>query len=302
MVLNYEADSKLKALAPVIDEHAEWLGRVNKRIMFPDVFKGADKPGVPESFQKWATEAEGYDFMETVTLNDLKRLFEELHIVATGLMDKRAYTDDEITFPEYDNFTSLYESFIFKLRRLEQDCALVDSGLDLETGLRSRHAMEIDIGRELERRARRGNPFTLALARVDNYEDFRPLIDQAQHKQIMATLGRMIKKCIRSFDDGYRSGDCEFVMNLKHAEAVGGTAAVNRLRSFLADENIVIRTDSREIPLTMSYCVAEPIPGDTLHDLLSNMRQDLDKWDEEGDTALEYHEQSPLQRFIDTDS
>jgi len=44
--------------------------------------------------------------------------------------------------------------------------------------------------------------------------------------------------------------------------------------------------------------VAEPVPGDTLDELLANMRRDLDKWDEDGDTALEYQEKSPLQRFI----
>ena len=168
----------------------------------------------------------------------------------------------------------------------------------MPAGLRSQHAMEIDIARELERRARRGNPFTLALARIDNYDEFRSIIDPAQHKQVFGTLGRLIKKCVRSFDDAYRSGDCEFIMSLKHAVSVGGTAAVNRLRGFLADEQIVIRVDGREIPLTMSYCVAEPVPGDTLEELLSNMRQDLDKWDEGGDQAVEYHEQSPLQRYI----
>lgn len=299
MPLDYEIDSKLKALAPVIDEHAEWFGRATKRIFFPASFKGEERPGVPESFQKWVKEAEGYNFVEAVTLSDLKKLFEELHIVATGLMDKAAYGGEPVILKEYDDFTSLYENFIFKLRRLEHDSAMADSGLDVESGLRSRHAMEIDINRELERRARRGNPFTLALARIDNYDEFKDRIDSEQHRQVLETLGRLIKKCIRSFDDAYRSGDCEFIMSLKHSEAVGGTAAVNRLRSFLTEEKIVLKLGGGDVmPLTMSYCVAEPVPGDTLNELLSNMRYDLDKWDESGDTALEYHEQSPLQRYI----
>lgn len=298
MPLDYEIDSKLKALAPVIDEHAEWFGRATKRIFFSRAFKNQEKLGVPESFQKWIKEAESYNFLETVTLSDLKKIFEELHVVATGLTDKAAYTNELITLKEYDDFTSLYENFIFKLRRLEHDCAMVDSGLDIESGLRSRHAMEIDINRELERRARRGNPFTLTLARIDNYDDFRNKIDKDEHRRVIAILGRLIKKCIRSFDDAYRSGDCEFIMSLKHSEAPGGTAAVNRLRSFLNEEKVKIDLGKKEIPLTMSYCVAEPVPGDTLNVLLANMRHDLDKWDEGGDTALEYHEQSPLARYI----
>ena len=229
MALHYEIDNKLKALSRVVDEHAEWFGRATKRIFFPQAFKGEEKLGVPEQFQKWAKEAENYDFIEPVTLNDLKRIFEELHVVATGLTDKVAVLNEPVTLTEYDDFTSLYENFVFKLRRVEHDCAMSDSGLDVESALRSQRAMEIDIKRELERRARRGNPFTLALARIDNYDEFKDIIDPEQHKEVISTLGRLIKKCIRSFDDAYRSGDNEFIMSLKHSEAVGGTAAVNRL-------------------------------------------------------------------------
>jgi len=297
-VSDYEIDSKLKSLALVIDDHAEWFVRATKRMFFPLDFKGQEKLEIPGSFQDWLKEAEHYDFMDSVTLEDLKKLFEELHIVGKGITDKVMMTNELVTLSEFNNFTKLYESFVSKLRRLEHDCVMVDSGLDIDTALRSKSAMETDISRELERRARRGNPFTLALARIDNYDEFKNIIDKEQHKQMMATLGRLIKKCIRSFDDGYRSGDHEFIMSLKHAEAVGGTAAVNRLRSFLVEEKITIKAEDREIPLTMSYCVAEPVPGDTLDELLANMRRDLDKWDEDGDTALEYQEKSPLQRFI----
>lgn len=299
MALDYETDRKLKAIAPVIDDHAEWFGRANKRIFFPQAFKGRDRLEVPDRFQQWLKEASGYDFIEKTTLHDLNRLYEELHIVATGLMNKVSYTNELITLKEYDDFTSLYENFVFKLRRLEQDCALADSGLDAETGLRSRSAMETDMARELERRARRGNPIALALARIDNYDAIKSRIDPDQLKRVLVTLGRLIKRCARSFDDAYRSGDGEFIMSLKHSEAAGGTAAVNRLRSFLADEKIILRIDGKDMPLTMSYCVAEPVPGDTLDELLRNMRHDLSQWNEGGDTALEYHEQSPLQRFID---
>lgn len=297
MALDYEIDNKLKSITAVIDEHAEWFGRATKRIFFPQAFKGEEKLGVPERFPEWLKEAADYGFIEQVTLQDLKRLFDELHIVARGLSDKAAFGQEPLTLNEYDDFTSLYENFVFKLRRLEHDCALSDSGLDVDTGLRSQKAMEIDISRELERRARRGNPFTLALARIDNFDEFRNDIDTRQLKDLLYTLGRLIKKCIRTFDDAYRCGEAEFLMSLKHTEATGGTAAVNRLRNFLANEEIVLKVGDKTYTLTMSYCVAEPVPGDTLVELLKNMRFDLDKWNEV-DTALEYHEQSPLQRFI----
>jgi hypothetical protein len=48
----------------------------------------------------------------------------------------------------------------------------------------------------------------------------------------------------------------------------------------------------------MSFCAGEPLPGDKMDQLLANMRDDLGRYDEGGDTTLEYFEQSPLQRFI----
>jgi hypothetical protein len=32
MPLEYEVDNKLKALAPLLDEHAEWFGRLMRRL------------------------------------------------------------------------------------------------------------------------------------------------------------------------------------------------------------------------------------------------------------------------------
>lgn len=299
MPLDYEIDSKLKALTPVIDEHAEWFCRATKRIFFPASFKNEEKLGAPESFRTWIRDSENHNFLEKVILDDLKKLFDELHIVARGLTEKTGYGAGEpVSLQEYDDFTSLYESFILKLRRLEYDCAMADSGLDIESGLRSRQAMKIDINRELERRSRRGGPFTLVLARIDDFENIKGRMDAGEYKALIDTLGRLIKRCIRSFDDAYRSDDNEFVMSLKQSVATGGTAAVNRLRSYLAEEKIALSLPDGKKPLTMSYCVAEPVPGDSWPDLLNNMRQDLDKWDEGGDAALEYHEKSPLQRFI----
>jgi hypothetical protein len=78
----------------------------------------------------------------------------------------------------------------------------------------------------------------------------------------------------------------------------GGSAAVERLRKMIDAENIVIQDGGEAIPLRMSFCVAEPLPGDTFTELLQNMSADLHSYMEKGDTALEFIEQSPLQRYV----
>ena len=111
-------------------------------------------------------------------------------------------------------------------------------------------------------------------------------------------LGEQIKKCVRTFDDAYRLADDEFVMSLKQTEAKGGVAAVERLRKLIEQEKIMIQDDGYDYKLTMSYCVASPVPGDKPEHIIANMRLDLDRYKSDGDMSLEYLEQSPLQRYI----
>ncbi|HEY8190781.1 MAG TPA: GGDEF domain-containing protein, partial [Alphaproteobacteria bacterium] len=110
-----------------------------------------------------------------------------------------------------------------------------------------------------------------------------------------------IKKCLRTFDDAYRSDDGEFIMSLKQSDMRGGTTAVLRMRSLLQEEPVGARKkDGRVHRVTMSYCVGEPIPGDKMDEFISNMRADLKRYDEHDEAALEFVEQSPLLRFIKT--
>jgi diguanylate cyclase (GGDEF)-like protein len=299
MALSYEIDSKLKALAPIVDEHAEWYSRVLRAVFYPE--RAGDPFDPPQTFARWLNEASHDDFVGKATIEKLSKLQIELYEVASDLIHDAKTSGARPDFKMYDEFVNLYDDLVYQLRRLEHDAVQADTGLDVGTGLRSKKAMTIDLEREMERRARRGKPFCLALAKIDNYDQIISLVSEDRHREIIAAVARLIKKCIRSFDDAYRSGDGEFIMCLKHSDIAGGTAATNRLRRFLEEENITIQDEKgRPFVLTMSSCVAEPLPGDSLDDLMTNMRNDLVKFNTEapGSTTLEYFEQSPLSRYV----
>lgn len=298
MPLKYnEIDDKLKSIGPVMDDIGEWYGRVVRRLFYADHYEPGHTPPLLESFGHWMDGARQDDFFAEETLRQLENTYADLQ----KAMDDIAVGAPDIT--RFDEFTDMYHIFLLQMRRLEHDCMLADFGMDAMSGLRSRKAMYHDLERELERRSRKGKPFSLALAQIDNYDQIITIIDDARLREIMATLGRLILLCVRSFDDAYRSSECEFVMSLKHADTAGGTAAITRLRTLLQAEKIIISGrdadgKTHNFPLTMSYCVAEPLPGDTLDMLMENMRADLGKYSDGADTAMEYVEQSPLQRFV----
>lgn len=87
MALSYEVDSKLKALAPIVDEHAEWYTRVLRTVFYPD--RPSDHFSPPQSFAAWITEVEGDDFVASATLEKLKKMQAELYDLAAQLIRSR---------------------------------------------------------------------------------------------------------------------------------------------------------------------------------------------------------------------
>ena len=300
MALSYQANSKLQSLMVVLDEHAEWLGHLMRVVFYPEN-KDADAAlEKPQSFESWAKEAESNEIVEEATLNSMRASHDELHRSADKLVDLARATDGKVDSEAFDTFIGLYDDFIFRLRRLERDCMLLDSGLDATTGLRSDAAMRKDMEREMERLARRGRPFCLVLARIDNFDVLQKGLSAEEYAALELKAADLIRECVRSFDDAYKLDNGEYIMCLKQSDTTGASASIARLRRLLEESRIKITMPSgSSMPLTMSFCMAEPLPGDEVDELLTNMRADLSQYNEEGDMALEYFEQSPLQRFID---
>ncbi len=299
MPLIYDQDTRLHALSPVLDEHAEWFGRVIRHIFYPEKKMAPEMMEIPESFDVWARDAEKDEAVEKESIAQMRRLHKDMKETAAYLV--KAGFEGGGQRPEikhFDALATLYDEFVAHIRRLERDLAVSDSGMDGLTGLRSRQVMAKDIERELERRSRRGRPFCLALARIDNYPELTANLSRQDHDAVMVSVSEIIKQCIRSFDDAYRLNDGEFLMTLKQTEMSGGSAGLNRLKKLLEEHAPYYNLGGREIRLTMSSCVAEPQPGDLVSDLIGNMRNDLNRYGGDAETALEYFEVSPLQRFV----
>lgn len=298
MPLTYDQDSRLKALSPVLDEHAEWFSRVIRQIFYPDLRANPDLLAAPDVFDHWAQDAECEEAVEPAALSRMRRLYNDMRLSASDLIKQSTEQPEQPAQKQFDTFVILCDEFVAHIRRMERDMALSDSGIDVLTGLRTRKVMHKDVERELERRSRRGRPFCLALARIDHYGTMKSSLSPADHDAVMVAAADIIKQCIRSFDDAYRLHDGEFLMCLKQTEMSGGSAGLNRLKKLLEEHAPYYRMQGHEIRLSMSSCVAEPQPGDLIEDLITNMRADLDRYGGDAETALEYFELSPLQRFV----
>jgi diguanylate cyclase len=300
MALSYEIDSKLKGLTPVLDEHADWYAQVLRRIYYPEEYAPNDFAESPDSFKTWVSEVQDEDIVEKATLESLEKTYQDMTELATEQIRNATNQDQKISVRAFDSFSTIYENFIMMLRRLEMDLAQSDSGLDVFTGLRSKKALWHDMEREMERLSRRGKPFVLALVQIVDHEQIKKTQDKERYKVIMAEVVKMIKKCIRSFDDAYYLQGGEFVMCLKQSEQAGGSAAIARLLRFLEEAELFYEADGKSTEVDLSCCVAEPMPGDKIEELLDNMRKDLGRYEVDDAPALEYIEKSPLQRIVES--
>jgi PleD family two-component response regulator len=248
----------------------------------------------PPVFSEWLSKARAENNIDELTSERVKRIHNGMIQAANDFAMK--YTSRENPpLKEYDELNRHYEEFIQIMRRLELDHATENSGFDEKTGLRSAKLLKSDLARELERRARRGNPLSLALVKINGFNDEWSKDEEAL-RLIIRRLSDKIKECLRSFDDAYYIGGEYFLLALKHADMLGSQAAANRLNQGITAAHIARPDDPLE-EISVSTVVSEPTPGDDFDTLLANMKKDLEGIDAKG-TVVQYSDLSPLQRYI----
>lgn len=296
-LMNNLVSSASNDLNIILDQYTEWYNDVVLQLFYPSEKNDgmAEAPNLPVNVLLTQGSLEKNIFQKIQPLKtDLLKLSNDL-IMKAKLEQKPP------SFKDFENFSNIYEEFSNQLRRLQIDNLMDDSGIDVLTGLRSKNAMTKDIQRELERLARRGKPFCLALAQIDYFPNIQKSYNSKDCDKFIISVSDMIKKSIRSFDDAYRLSSGEFILCLKQADLLGGLVALDRLRLLLEHEKIMITVDGRSQLLTMSCCIAEPVDIDIPEDIIANLRKDLRVADKSPGLVLEYIEMSPLQRFVKTE-
>jgi diguanylate cyclase (GGDEF)-like protein len=300
MALTYESNDKMKSLYPVMDEYSGWYGRVIRDTFYPELHTDDKYLGVPEAFRIWMDDVAQNELLDKVSLDHVMKLHSDLHAFANDLIQMAFESEKKPPVDMLDSFTDLYDAFIVKLRRLERDSIQSGSSLDVVTGLRNAQAMKVDLEREMARRARRGKPFCLVLARIDDHSAIKNSMSEEEYQQMLERVSEQIRKGVRTFDDAYRASESDFVLSLKNSDITGASASVVRLRRLLEEEQIIINNEGNNELLTMSYCLSDPVPGDEIEKLMDNMKNDLDNSADGKDVMLEFFEASPLSRYIDS--
>lgn len=293
MALEYSSQIGLDAIMPVLDEYVVWYGKLMKSYFSGEPFDGE----APEVFNEWLDKAKAEGTVDELTAERVKRIHVDMVEAARDFTRKYSSRENP-PLKEYDELNRHYEEFIQMMRRLELDRTTENSGFDKKTGLRASKLIKDDYAHELERRSRRGNPFALALVKINKYSAEWAQKDADKLQTTIRAVSDRIKDSLRSFDDAYYLGGEFFILMLKHADVLGSQSAMNRLNHAITAARIASPDGSKD-DITVSGVVSEPQPGDDFDFLLKNMKKDLEGIDTKG-TVVQYNEISQLQRYINS--
>lgn len=303
MALDYDVDMQLKGLTEISSEYLEWFLSLGQSLFYPHSIQTAHDIKLPDSFEVWLKEAQNANFIdEQIIVRIIRRHNELLALSNEQLRD----AGQAQKLPNYDDYAYLVDTFMRfmdHIKRIEKDMIASQTGVDTFTGLRTSSVMKADLGKEMQRLARQDRPFSVALIRIDYFEYLqKELSEEGLGKHIQNVAG-LIKRSLRPFDDAYYTGPGEFILSLKLADVSGGIKALERLKVLLENAQIVIETQERgSVQLSLSCCVAEPLEGDDLDELIRDLRKDLAGIEKSEDTVFQYLEMSPLERFVQDQS
>ncbi len=293
----------MQILADLTDDHAAWFSRAVRGAVYPD-FGDAEEG---ESQKK-----DDLHFAHMMGQLRQSGLFPD-DVVSMLESQKAAIVEKAQSFicgtegrgepgtppieKEFSAFLEMNETFFARLAQAAKEIVAENNGIDDLTGLRSKAVMLPEIDRELERRARRGNPFVLIYAQVDSYEDLEKIPDGPVLRETKKRFAALIKKVLRTCDDVYLYSGFSYILCLKHTELNGAMSAVKRLRRLLEQSPLSV-PDKNSGPLTISCCLTEPVPGEKAQDIIEALRHDLETNSSGPDSVIQLVETSPLERFV----
>jgi diguanylate cyclase len=131
---------------------------------------------------------------------------------------------------------------------------------DALTGLPNRRAFDQEVARRYSEWQRKGTPFTLVLADVDQFKRFN---DQHGHQagdEVLRQIGRKLSSVMREMDLACRYGGEEFVAVMPATQLADAAKAAERARRMI--EELAINWEGKRLNITACFGLAQVRPNE----------------------------------------
>jgi two-component system, cell cycle response regulator len=123
------------------------------------------------------------------------------------------------------------------------------------TGLSNRRALLASLHVEIAQARRHGHPLSVCLLDVDHFKSINDGHGHAAGDQVLAAIGGLLRRELRTPDVAARWGGEEFVVLFRNTDGDGGVLAAERIRN--AVQKLEISAADKKILVTVSIGVAE---------------------------------------------
>jgi len=120
---------------------------------------------------------------------------------------------------------------------------------------------------EAERASRYKHPLSILILDIDDFKDYNDSYGHLEGDQVLSRLGKVIRRCLRTTDSGYRYGGEEFTLLLPETKGEAAIALAERIRREFESESFSPIPDAI-IHKTVSVGVTEYIEGEDITILL----------------------------------
>lgn len=231
MPLNYNQNDRLSIVLTAQDTHIQLYSKI---MHWACAKEEALKPRkLPRVFPSDQEIEKFLGLMAETSLNSLKGKSQVFINKAAALLEELDSHDTEKKTQELQKLSVLFENFMTELKLLRERVFHDDRGLDLLSGLKNKTAMQNDLRLEMERLARQGSAFSLAVASIDDFEEIENNFSADEVEKFINIASKVVKNSLRSFDEAYYIGKNEFVFCMKQADLPGGIRAFERFEEEL---------------------------------------------------------------------
>jgi diguanylate cyclase (GGDEF)-like protein len=127
---------------------------------------------------------------------------------------------------------------------------------------------------EAERANRYKHPLSLLLLDIDDFKDFNDTYGHLEGDEVLMRMGKVIKRCLRATDSGYRYGGEEFTLILPETKGEAAIALAERIREEFETEAFFPRHDEK-VHKTVSIGVTEAVAGEDLSSFLRRVDEGM---------------------------
>lgn len=281
---NHQPSTSLNP-AEILEAYAQWFSCVQQVLLYQTSQKVPLGIVAPSNFTKWAAEATGQ-------AADLIPLHQQLVKQADHLVKQAIDTNQPPLFEEHQAFTATYNQFHTHLITTIENFCETNQGLSPLTGLKKEGLLKPDLERESNRLSRNGHSFVFALMKINNFTD----LSASDSAAICKEAANIMQQTLRSYDDAYDLGDGHFAVALKQVTKSEGSTVLGRIANKFDAADAVKALPNKDIALLS--CVAEPLPGDEIDALRASLQEQINRYDTNGSTVIEYIEISPFEKFV----